>query len=116
MSDNMEKTEALMGEMRGGLPMSAFVTAELQRTLRENSPELVCSRQCQITGITYLGDGGGIMCHLDLGIHGQEKVHIVSITHLSFDRGNPLSREIRTYQKHRIKRLRKLHGRPFNSE
>ncbi len=111
MIDNIQKTEALMGKMDGVLPMSALVTAELHGTLRKKSPELVYSRQCQITGLTYLGDEGGIMCHLDFGIHGQKEVSIVSITHLSFDRRNPLSREIRTYQKHRIKRLRQLHGR-----
>lgn len=109
MIDNMEKTEALMGKMLGVLPMSAFVTAELHATLLEKSPRLAYSRQCRITGITYFGDDGGIMCHLDLGIHGQEEGYVVSITHLSFGRGTPLSREIRTYQKHRIKRLRKVY-------
>ncbi len=113
MIDNMEKTEALLGKMRGVLPMGAFVSAELYWTLVKKSPELVYSRQCQITEITYLGDDGGIMCHLDLSTHGQENAHIVSITHLSFDRRSPLSRDIRTYQKHRTKHLKKLQGRLF---
>ena len=113
MIDNMKKTEELRGKMRGLLPMSASVSVESQRLLQEKTLELVYSRQCQITEITYFGDDGGIMCHLDFGFHDQENAHIVSITHLSFDRKNPLSREIRTYQKHRIKRLKKLHGGQF---
>jgi hypothetical protein len=113
MIDNTEKTEALMEKMRGILPMSASVNAELHRTLREKSPELVYSRQCQVNEITYFGDDGGIMCHLDFSIYGQEDVHIVSITHLSFDRWNSLTPEIQKYQKHRTKRLRKLNGRLF---
>ncbi len=48
------------------------------------------------------------MCYLDFGFFDTPNVHIVSITHLKFGRKNPLSREIKAYCKHRIKRLRKL--------
>jgi hypothetical protein len=56
-----------------------------------------------------LGDEGGIACHLDFGFSDTQNMQIVSITHLRFDRRNPLAREIEAYCKHRIKRLKKLH-------
>ena len=48
------------------------------------------------------------MCYLDFSLINTSNVYIVSITHLNFNRKNPLSREIKAYCKHRIKRLRKL--------
>ena len=57
----------------------------------------------------YLGDEGGISCTLDFDHCDTENAHIVSITHLAFEGGNPLAREIGAYCKHRIKRLKKLH-------
>jgi len=53
---------------------------------------------------------GGLACHLDFGFSDTKQVHIVSITHLKFDRKNPLARETEAFCKHRIKRLEKLFG------
>ena len=61
---------------------------------------------CTITGLYYMGDEGGIVCKLDLGISVQNQA-FVSITHLRFDPRLPLSRKITAYQKHRVKRLRR---------
>ena len=60
-----------------------------------------------------MGDEGGILCYLDFGFFDTANVHIVSITHLKFNRKNLLSREIKAYCKHRNKRLRKLQDAPF---
>ena len=53
---------------------------------------------------------GGLACHLDFGFSDAKAVHIVSITHLKFDRKNPLARETEAFCTHRIKRLEKLFG------
>ncbi len=58
-----------------------------------------------------MGDEGGIVCFLDFGFIDTKDAHIVSITHLGFDRRNPLARKINAYCKHRIKRIKNLHGR-----
>ena len=108
MIDDVEKSVALMERMRAALPMGAVASVELRRTLQEES-ERVLPRQCRVTEVWYLGDEGGISCTLDLGFGGTKERHIVSITHLRFDRGNPLAWEIGAYCKHRIKRLKKLH-------
>ena len=108
MIDDVEKSEALMERMRAALPMRAVASVELRRTLQKGSKR-VFPRECRVTEVWYLGEEGGISCTLDFGFSDTEKVRIVSITHLRFDRGNPLAREIGAYCKHRIKRLRKLH-------
>jgi hypothetical protein len=50
---------------------------------------------------------------LDIGGAETEKAHVVSITHLAFDRRVPLSRDINAYQRHRIKKLKQQQGRGY---
>ena len=111
--DDMKKTEALMEKMRVVLPISAEISAHTLEALREDPTEPGFPRHCEVTAVNYVGDEGGIVCTLGFATGEASKVLISSITHLIFDRKNPLSREIRAYQKHRIKRLRKRSGRPF---
>ena len=111
MIDNAVKTEALLAKMRDALPIKASATSELFKMMQKQLPELVFSRECHITEIRYMGDEGGIMCHLNFESPAGKDEHIVSITHLFFDRKFPMSREIQLYQKHRIKRLKKLNGK-----
>lgn len=113
MIDDMEKTEALIEKLRAALPLSAELGARALDALREDSTEAEVPGRCAVTAVNYAGDEGGIVCTLDFGFRETRKVQTSSITHLNFDRQNPLSREIRAYQKHRIQRLRKLAGKPF---
>jgi len=106
--DDVEKSVALVERMRAALPLRAFTTIGLRKTLRQAlKRDFPC--QCSVTGIRYMGDEGGIACDLDFGFDDTKNVHIVSITHLRFDRRHPLAREIESYCKHRIKRLKRLH-------
>ena len=105
--DDLEKTLALMENLRAALPMRAFATEPLRRTLEQNTKRDF-PQSCGVTEVRYMGDEGGIACHLDFGFDDTKEVQIVSITHLRFDRRDPLAREIEAYRKHRIKRLKKL--------
>ena len=108
MIDDVEKSLALVEKMRAALPLPAFATKVLRKTLRQSS-EQGFPYECSVPDVRYLGDEGGIACILDLGFDDTKAVHVVSITHLKFDRRHPLAREIEAYCKHRIKRLKKLH-------
>lgn len=108
MIEDAEKSIALVERIRDALPLRAFTTLELRRTLKQNSKREF-PRECGVTEVSYLGDEGGILCGLDFGLNDTENAHFVSITHLGFKRGHPLAREIEAYCKHRIKRLKKLH-------
>ena len=107
MIDNPLQVELLISKLKAALPLSARAAPLMLAQLHEQAPGRDLSPQCQITGIHYAGDEGGIVCKLDFGTKDDDPVFLVSITHLTFDRRLPLAREIAAYQKHRIKRLRR---------
>ena len=109
MIDDVEKSVALVERMQAASPLRVFTTKELRRTLRQGSKQGF-PHECSVTEVTYLGDEGGIACALDFGFSDTKEVHIVSLTHLTVDRRDPLAREIEAYCKHRIKRIKKTHG------
>jgi hypothetical protein len=108
--DNPAQVEPLIVKLKAALPLSATVSAPMLAVLHEQSSGTDLPPRCQITGIHYTGDEGGIVCRLDFGHGDAEKVFFASITHLTFDRRLPLAREIAAYQKHRIKRIRRGSG------
>ena len=107
MIDNPLQADLLVAKLKAALPLSALAAPPLLAQLHEQAPDRDLSPRCQITGIHYVGDEGGIVCRLDFGQDDGEKVFFVSITHLTFDRRLPLAREIAAYQKHRLKLLRR---------
>ena len=113
MIDNPAKTAALMARLEAALPVRARPTPEALKTLRQQSPEARFPRHCDSTEIYYAGDEGGILCTLDFGLDDGKEVYIVAITHLRFDGKSALSRAVVAYQRHRVKKLKQLHGRPF---
>jgi hypothetical protein len=91
------------------LPLAARATPVLLASIRDQSGGIEVSPSCRVTRGHYLGDEGGILCHLAFDADVGPRAFIVSITHLLFDRRNPLAREIASYQKRRVKRLRRDH-------
>ena len=110
MIDDLRTINSLMERMRAALPMRAHVGRDVLRMLREKAPEASLSSRCDVTELRYAGDEGGILCTLEFDDHASKAVYIVSITHVTFERRNPLWRDIEGYKKHRIKRLRRLQG------
>jgi len=110
--DNPVQAERLIAKLRAALPLSATATPALVALLTEQAAGIDLSPSCQITGIHYAGDEGGIVCKLDFGNEPEQKAFFASITHLAFDRRLPLAREIAGYQKHRLKRVQRAHPSP----
>ncbi len=113
MFDIPDKAEALMARLEAALPVRARPTPEVLKTLRQQSPKPRLPRHCDITEIYYAGDEGGILCTLDFGLDDSKQVYVVSITYLRFDGYAPLSRAVVAYQRHRVKKLKRLYGHPF---
>jgi hypothetical protein len=107
MIDDPSKTDLLISMLEESLPLEANITQYLAGALLEKSPDMTIPKKCNVTGVFYTGDMGGILCHLDMGGTETDYAHVVSITHLAFDRRGPLSREIDAYQRHRIKKLKR---------
>ena len=113
MIDDPWKTDLLISMLKESLPIEANITQYLAGALKGKSPDITIPKKCNVTNIFYTGDTGGILCGLDIGGAETENAHVVSITHLAFDRRVPLSREIGAYQRHRIKKLKQQQGRGY---
>ena len=113
MIDNPDKTDRLTAEMEASLPLETRLSPSVKRTIAKQSPESTITDRCMVTKIFYMGDEGGIVCHLDIGGPDTETPFIVSITHLIFDRRCPVFRQIEAYQRHRVKKLKRQSGRGY---
>ena len=111
MIDDPRKTDLLMSMLTESLPIEANVTPYLAGALMQQSPDVAIPKKCNVTSVFCTGDLGGILCGLDIGGAETKTPHMVSITHLAFDRCLPLSREIDAYQRHRIKKLKQQQRR-----
>ena len=111
MIDDPNKTDLLMAMLKESLDIQTNITPYLASALAKQSPDIPIPGQCNVIDVLYSGDMGGIVCCLDIGGHDTDKRHLVSITHLTFNRRIPLAREIEAYQRHRNKKLRKQQGR-----
>ena len=105
MIDHPDQVERLMERLSAALPSPARVTPKIQLALKKERG-VVMPPNCSVTWISYVGDEGGIVCRVEADVAKTEAV-FAFITHLRFDPRLPLSREIITYQKHRMKRLRR---------
>jgi hypothetical protein len=103
--DHPDQVERLMERLSAALPIPARVTPEVQMTLQQQRG-VAMPVNCSVTWISYAGDEGGIVCRVEAAAETTEAV-FASITHLRFDPRLPLAREIVTYQKRRVKRLRR---------
>jgi hypothetical protein len=113
MIDRRDKADRLKVEMEALLPLETTLSPHLKRTLAQQSPEATIPDRCMVTSIFYMGDEGGIVCHLDIGEPDTKTPFMVSITHLIFPRRCPLFRQIDAYQRHRVKKLKKQGGRGY---
>ena len=105
MIDNQDQAERLLQKLTEALPLSALATPALLASLRGRSSAAKITVNCTVTKVFYLGDEGGITCHVIFDEGENDEVFLVSITHLAFDRRLSVAREIAAYQKHRIKRI-----------
>ncbi len=106
MIDDPAKTQHLLEALRARLPFEVRLTPILVRELRSRSLAANTADRHLVRDLYYLGDEGGIVCHLDPG-NGRE-VLVVSLTHLHVPAFVPVATEVAAYQKRRIKKLKKL--------
>ncbi len=113
MIDNPDKATKLTKEMKASLPLTARLPPTLKGMMLRQVPGAVLPDRCAVTEIFYTGEEGGITCRLDIGGPDTQNPFFVSITHLIFDRRCPVFRQIEAYQRHRVKKLKKQHGRGY---
>jgi hypothetical protein len=73
----------LLARLQAALPLPARVTPELAATLQTKNAQTDIPSTRSVTGISYAGDEGGIVCRLDFTGE-TETATFTSITHLRF--------------------------------
>ena len=105
MLDDPEKTRRLLAALKASLPFEVHLTPPLARLLRAEQVALGAGDRQTVSEVSYLGDEGGIVCHMVPPDGG--KAAVVSLTHVRVPPSMPLAAEVLRYQKHRVKKLRK---------
>jgi hypothetical protein len=102
--DDQEQVQALIDKMAEYLPISAEIPKRQARYLRAQGLAIPPHRQIKIYHLFNSGDQGGIMCGISPS--DSEEAIVISLTHLKIPCHHPLTKEIRTYQSEREKKLR----------
>ena len=104
MLDNPEKSARLLAALKTAVPFEVELEPLVVKQLQADKVA-VASRQI-VSDLSYLGDEGGIMCHLSRSEE-TGRALVVSLTHVRVPRSMPLAAAVLDYQKHRVKKLRK---------
>jgi len=108
MLDKPEKTRELIDILDAAAPFEVDMMPDLIAHLaRQQNPVAIKSIET-VSKVSYLGDPGGIMCHIQP--EGAESAVVISLTHLRVRRTLPFAAAVRDYQKHRAKKLKKQTG------
>ena len=103
--DNPEKTARLLAAMKQAAPFEVELAPMVVKQLQADKVTAADQPRQIVTGLSYLGDEGGIMCHI--APPESESAIVISLTHVRVDRSMPLAAAVFDYQKHRVKKLRK---------
>ena len=106
--DDPRTVARLMDAMGEHLPIPVSATTELAQTLQQGGLNFKAGRSLSIERVFYGGDEGGISCYI-APTPGVKEVVLCSLTHLRIERGHPLYREIRAYQRERNRRIAASH-------
>lgn len=104
MIDNPRTVARLIEQLQAHLPIPAFPTKEIVRTLRRGGVKASVDRPLSIKHVLYAGDEGGIICDVTPGRDAKE-VFLVSITHVRLAPDHPLFAPSVAYQLERVRRL-----------
>ena len=105
MLDKWEKTRDLIASLKAAAPFEVELTPPLIAKLRAEAPIKDLQPRQLVRDVSYAGDEGGILCHIEPKESGQ--VLVVSLTHLRLGRSLPFGAAVFDYQKHRTKKLKK---------
>ena len=102
--DNPATVVSLLEQMHEHLPIPAFPTKEIVRTLRRGGLKASVDRALSVKHVFYAGDEAGIACDVT-PTRDAKTVVLVSLTHLRIAPHHPLFAPIVAYQRERVRRL-----------
>jgi hypothetical protein len=104
MIDNPATVVSLLERMLEQLPIPAFPTKEIVRTLRRGGIKASVDRALSVKSVLYAGDEAGIACDVTPA-RDAKTVVLVSLTHLRIAPDHPLFAPVLAYQLERVRRL-----------
>jgi hypothetical protein len=108
MLDKPEKTRKLVDILDAAAPFEVDMMPDLIAHLaRQQNPVAIKSIET-VSKVSYLGDPGGIMCHIQPA--DAKSAVVISLTHVRVRRTLPFAAAVHDYQKHRVKKLKKQTG------
>ena len=105
MIDHPERTARLLAALEAAVPFEVELSPELIEYLRAEKIAIPGGGRHVVSGVSYAGDDGGIVCRI-IPAEGRDAL-VVSLTHVRMPRSMPLARTVADYQKHRVKKLKK---------
>ena len=108
MLDDPAQTERLLAALKATLPFEAQISPEALQQLRGRDGGSVWTAHQTVRAVSYLGDMGGIACHLQPPE--AQEVAVISLTHIRVPPSLPVAAQVARYQKHRLKKLRRQGG------
>jgi len=108
MLDKPAKTYELIDLLEAAVPFEVALTPDLiEHLARQQKPIAIRSIET-VSKVSYLGDAGGIMCHIQP--KDAESAVVISLTHVRVRTSLPFAAAVLDYQKHRMKKLKKQTG------
>jgi hypothetical protein len=108
MLDKPEKTYELIDLLEAAVPFEVALMPDLiEHLARQQNPITIKSIET-VSKVSYLGDAGGIMCHIRP--KDAENALVISLSHVRVRTSLPFAAAVLDYQKHRIKKLKKKTG------
>jgi hypothetical protein len=108
MLDHPRKTQELLATLKEAVPFEVELAPAVIKQLRGDGVAVAEQTPYVVSDVSYAGDEGGIVCHL-IRQKGREVI-VISLTYVRIPRLTPLATAILSYQKHRLKKLKKQAG------
>jgi hypothetical protein len=109
MLDKPEKTAELVATLTAAVPFEVTLIPDVIALLARQQRPVAVNGTETVHEVSYAGDEGGILCHLQP--KDADNVVVVSLTHVRLARALPFAAAVSAYQKHRTKKLRRQNGR-----
>jgi hypothetical protein len=105
MLDDPEKTARLLAALKATVPFEVELVPSLVQYLQAQHIVIADQAHYTVSGLSYAGDEGGIVCHIDSSK--KEEALVVSITQVRVPGSMPLAAAVADYHNHRVEKLKK---------
>jgi hypothetical protein len=104
MIDNPKKTARLFAALKEAVPFAVRLVPPLVNYLRAQQVPITVDTHHTVSGLSYAGDEGGIVCHIRPE---EREALVVSLTQVRVLPSMPLAAAVADYHNHRVKKLKK---------